>query len=143
MANFDIAYKRTIGAEGGYGNHPNDKGGETYMGISRRAHPDSKIWEIIDKVDKTGKTNRQISAELKKNTWLTHYVKDIYKKDYWNKFELDKVNYQRIANEIFDDAVNRGIGAAAYTCHIILGMPPQRKITKELLEKLKNYGTVR
>ena len=113
------------------------------MGISRRAHPDSKIWEIIDKVDKTGKTNRQITAELKKNTWLTHYVKDIYKKDYWNKFELDKVNYQRIANEIFDDAVNRGIGAAAYTCHIILGMPPQRKITKELLEKLKNYGTVR
>lgn len=140
MANFDIAYKRTVSAEGGYAHHPNDKGGETYMGISRRAHPDAKIWEIIDKIDKKGKSNLQISAELKKNTWLTHYVKEIYKKDYWNKFELDKVKYQRVANEIFDDAVNRGIGAAAYTCHIILGMPPQRKITRQLLDNLANYG---
>lgn len=140
MANFDIAYKRTVNSEGGYGNHPNDKGGETYMGISRRAHPNSKIWEIIDKVDKKGKTNRQITAELKKNTWLTHYVKDIYKKDYWNVFELDKVKSQRVANEIFDDAVNRGIGAAAYLCSLILGLTPQKKITKELLEKLKEYG---
>ena len=31
MANFDIAFRRTISAEGGYVNDPDDKGGETYM----------------------------------------------------------------------------------------------------------------
>ena len=67
MANFDIAFRRTISAEGGYVNDPNDKGGETYMGISRRAHPTSKIWTYIDKVDKKGKTNKQITAILKTN----------------------------------------------------------------------------
>lgn len=143
MANFEIAFKRTVNSEGGYGNHPNDKGGETYMGISRRAYPNAKIWEIIDKVDKKGKTNKQISAELKKNTWLTHYIKEIYKKEYWNKFELDKLKSQKMANEIFDDAVNRGIGAAAYMCCIILGIPAQKKITKELLDKLHSYVAVR
>ena len=34
MANFDIAFNRTIIAEGGYVNDPDDKGKETYMGIS-------------------------------------------------------------------------------------------------------------
>lgn len=139
MAKFDIAYKRTIATEGGYVNDPNDRGGETYMGISRKAHPNSKIWQYIDKVDKTGKTNSQITTVLKRNTLITHYVKQIYKSDYWDKFKLDDCNSQRIANEIFDDAVNRGVSAAAYICCIMLGITPVKKVTKELLDKLKNY----
>ena len=138
MANFDIAFRRTISAEGGYVNDPNDKGGETYMGISRRAHPTSKIWTYIDKVDKKGKTNKQITAILKTNNWLTHEIKEIYKKDYWNKFELDDCKSQKFSNEIFDDAVNRGVGMAAYIACIVLNLPAQKKISKELLWKLKN-----
>lgn len=139
MANFDIAFRRTISAEGGYVNDPNDKGGETYMGISRKAHPTSTIWSTIDKVDKKGKTNKQITKELKKNNWLTHEVRKIYKADYWDKFELDYCRLQRMANEIFDDAVNRGIGAAAYLACIVLGIPAKKKITKELLYAIKYY----
>lgn len=139
MANFDIAFRRTISAEGGYVNDPVDKGGETYMGISRKAHPASKIWSYIDKVDKSGKTNKQITAELKKNNWLTYEVKQIYKKDYWDKFQLDKCKFQKMANEIFDDAINRGIGAAAYLVCVVLGIPPKRKITNELLKALREY----
>lgn len=139
MANFDIAFRRTISAEGGYVNDPNDKGGETYMGISRKAHPTSIIWNTIDKVDKKGKTNKQITNELKKNNWLTHQIKNIYKADYWDKFELDYCRLQRMANEIFDDAVNRGVGAAAYLAAITLGVPAQKKITKELLYAIRYY----
>lgn len=136
MANFDIAFRRTVSAEGGYVNDPDDKGGETYMGISRKAHPTSKIWSYIDKVNKKGKTNKQITEELKKNNWITHEVRLIYKADYWDKFHLDRCRFQRISNEIFDDAVNRGIGAAAYTACGLLGIPPQRKITPQLINKL-------
>ena len=139
MAKFDIAYQRTIAAEGGYVNDPNDKGGETYMGISRKAHPNSSIWRIIDKVDKKGKTNKQITTELRKNNHLTHQIKLIYKEKYWDVFELDDCKMQRFANEIFDDAVNRGIGSAAYLTCIVLGIRPQKKVTKELINKIKSY----
>ena len=50
MARFDEAIKKILDHEGGYVNNPKDKGGETYMGISRKAHPKSKVWSIIDKV---------------------------------------------------------------------------------------------
>lgn len=138
MANFDIAFRRTISAEGGYVNDPDDRGGETYMGISRKAHPTSKIWTYIDKVDKKGKTKKQITAILKKNNWLTAEVKQIYKKDYWDKFELDYCKSQKFSNEIFDDAVNRGVGMAAYIAAIVLDIPAKKQVTKELLWKLKN-----
>ena len=138
MANFDIAFRRTISAEGGYVNDPDDKGGETYMGISRKAHPTSNIWSYIDKVDKKGKSNKQITAILKNNNWLTHEVKQIYKKYYWDKFELDECKSQKFSNEIFDDAVNRGVGMAAYIACIVLDMPPRKQVTKDLLWRLKN-----
>lgn len=140
MAKFDIAYQRTIVAEGGYVNDPADKGGETYMGISRKAHPKSSIWPIIDKVDKRGKTNRQITDILKRNTQLTHKIKVLYKTTYWDTFSLDDCKMQKFANELFDDAVNRGIGSAAYVANIVFGLPPVRKVTKELLTKIKTYG---
>ena len=37
MADFRLAYKKIEAAEGGYVNDPDDKGGETYKGISRKA----------------------------------------------------------------------------------------------------------
>ena len=63
---------------------------------------------------------------------------EIYKKDYWDKFELDDCKSQKFSNEIFDDAVNRGVGMAAYIACIVLNLPAQKKVTKELLWKLKN-----
>ena len=33
MASFTKAFAKTVAAEGGYVNNPNDKGGETYMGM--------------------------------------------------------------------------------------------------------------
>lgn len=139
MADFNIAFKRTIGAEGGYVNDPDDRGGETYMGISRKAHPTSVIWKYVDNVDKRGKTNKQITDALKRNRWLTYEVKEIYRKLYWDKFQLDYCNSQRMANEIFDDAVNRGVAAAAYLTAVSLGIPAKRKITLELLKAIKDY----
>mgnify|MGYP002957326922 CR=1 FL=1 len=39
MANFNEEFKKVILVEGGYVNDPDDAGGETYLGISRRYNP--------------------------------------------------------------------------------------------------------
>ena len=139
MANFDKSFDKLILTEGGYVNDPDDKGGETYLGISRVHHPDSLMWPLIDTVKESYGT-KGITKVLKENEAIINEAKSIYKEDYWNKFDLDNVNNQKIAHEIFDDAVNRGVGAATKTLRLILGMELNNKIDKELLNKIKEYG---
>ena len=111
MANFKEAFEKVIFNEGGYVNDPDDRGGETYMGISRKAHPNSIIWKHIDKITAKYKTPKVITKYLKQNKELTREIECLYKSDYWMKFNLDKEKSQRLANQIFDSAVNRGVSA--------------------------------
>lgn len=121
MADFNIAFNKVVFHEGGYANDPDDKGGETYMGISRRAHPSSNIWYHIDKVTKKYTKVSDINNELKKNNSLTKEIKEIYRVNYWKPFDLDTYTSQRLANQIFDNAVNRGVSA-----------------TKKMIQRVKN-----
>lgn len=111
MANFKEAFEKVVYNEGGYVNDPDDAGGETYMGISRRAHPNSIIWKHVDKITAKYKTFKTITKYLKQNKELTKEIECIYKSDYWMKFNLDKEKSQRLANQIFDSAVNIGVSA--------------------------------
>lgn len=111
MADFKQAFKKIIFNEGGYANDPDDAGGETYMGISRRAHPNAIIWKHVDAVTAKYKTAKEINANLKDNAELNKEIEAIYKSDYWNVFNLDNEKSQRLATQIFDDAVNRGVNA--------------------------------
>ena len=111
MASFKEAFEKVIFNEGGYVNDPDDKGGETYMGLSRKAHPNAIIWKHIDKVTAKFKTPKTITKYLKQNNELTKEIECIYKSDYWMVFNLDKEKSQRLANQIFDSAVNRGVSA--------------------------------
>lgn len=86
---FDKAFERVIGHEGGYVNDARDPGGETKYGISKRAYPFADI----------------------KNLTLDQ-AKDIYLRDYWNKLHLDELP-ACVRFDMFDAAVNSGIGAAA------------------------------
>ena len=47
---FECAFKKVMKHEGGYSHDPDDHGAETYMGISRRYHPDWNGWIYIDDV---------------------------------------------------------------------------------------------
>jgi lysozyme family protein len=84
--NFDTAFSRLIGHEGGYVNDPRDPGGETKYGISKRAYPD---------VDIKGLTADQAAA--------------IYLRDYWNRARCSELP-PPVAFQVFDTAVNSGIG---------------------------------
>ena len=89
---FEEALKLVGLAEGGYSNHPDDKGGETCMGISRVAHPDSEIWEMIDKWKERGNTSPQALTKLAKND--PHFVKlvnGIYRGLYWQSCRCDEL----------------------------------------------------
>ena len=92
MKTFDSAFEELIGIEGGYVNDPVDAGGETKYGISKRAFPNEDI----------------------KNLTLQQ-AKQIYYKHYWNtrRMNLDVISDPVIAKELFDTAVNMGVGTAA------------------------------
>lgn len=137
MANFKIAFDRTMKHEGGYANDPNDKGGETYMGVARNSHPACGIWKYVDELTAQGKTPYAINAALKKNAAVQNIIMILYKQKYWDVFELDKVKRQSVANEIFDDAVNRGVGSATKLAKSIFGFRADTKITKEFLTRLQ------
>ena len=139
MASFDKAYKRVQQVEGGYVFDPDDRGGETYKGISRKAHSNSEIWNIIDDVKKEHGT-KEINNILNHNEVLQKLVRNIYKTEYWDVFELDNLKSQGMANEIFDDAVNRGVGAACRILCDTLGISRISRPTSELLKVLHEYG---
>lgn len=109
MADFSIAYKITMGHEGGYSDHPNDRGSATFAGISRKYHPTWNGWLIIDRY----KQLPAFPGNLKGNQALEEQVFYFYKKNFWDVNKLDQINSQEIANEVFDTGVNMGYKVAA------------------------------
>jgi lysozyme family protein len=81
---FDDAFALVIGVEGGYVNNPEDPGGETKFGISKRRYPTIDI----------------------KNLTIDQ-AKVIYRRDYWDAHDLDPRPW-REALLVFDCAVNGG-----------------------------------
>lgn len=138
MADFNIALAKVLKKEGGYVNDPIDKGGETYKGISRKFHGDDIMWVYIDRCkDECHGINEEFKKKIDSNTLIANQVALIYKKDYWNPFALDRVTNQKVAEQVFDDAVNRGVGAACKLCCSLLGLPVSSKPTKKLLLALE------
>ena len=98
MTAFDQAFGILIGHEGGYTNNPDDPGGETNWGISKRSYPDVDIANLTE-----------------------DGAKEIYKRDYWDKLYLDTAP-PPLALIIFDAAVNNGVGAATKFLQAGLGV---------------------
>lgn len=139
MADFNSEFDKLILAEGGYINDPDDNGGETYLGISRKANPKWAGWSAIDKIKKQYGT-KNITARLKKDVALTNSAKFYYKTNYWDVMDLDDVPSQRIAHEIFDTGVNMGVAAAIRIAQKVCGMTVTGKWSSELYYNLIKYG---
>ena len=108
MADFKVAYNRTMGAEGGYSNNPNDAGGETWKGVARKKNPSWAGWPIVDQIKK----NAGFPGTLKDDSILEGQVQKFYKEFFWDCFRGDNIANQSIANEMFDTGVNCGPGIA-------------------------------
>ena len=81
---FNNCFDRLIGHEGGYVNDPNDPGGETKWGVSKRSYPHLDI--------------PQLTRE---------HAKEIYKKDFWDAVQAEKLP-MAVTYQLFDFAVNSG-----------------------------------
>jgi lysozyme family protein len=88
MADFNTAVALVLKHEGGLVDNPQDPGGLTNFGISKRAYPSLDIANLT--VDD---------------------AKAIYQRDYWKPFMEQEVD-QRIANCALDCAVNQGLAVA-------------------------------
>lgn len=86
---FKKAIEVILKHEGGYINHPNDPGGETKYGISKRAFPNEDI----------------------KNLTIER-AKEIYLKKYWEPLNLCLIHDENLALHLFDHAVNAGTKTA-------------------------------
>lgn len=95
--NFDQAFERLLGHEGGYVFDRRDPGGETKFGISARSYP----------------------AEDIKNMTLER-AKAIYLRDYWGPAGCDAVP-EPIKFDLFDMAVNSGVSTALKTLQRAVG----------------------
>lgn len=139
MADFLKAIDKLLFNEGGYVNDSDDRGGETYKGISRKYHKDDAMWDKIDSYKKQyGVGTRAFKNALNKDEDIANNVRDIYKKEYWDKLGLDDVKHQNVAEELFDDAVNRGVGAVSKLLSMLFGMKKTTKPTDEIKDKIKN-----
>jgi len=92
VVTFDMAFERLIGHEGGYVNHPEDPGGETNWGITLRTAREAGY---------TG-SMRDLTREQ---------AREIYRIAYWQRARCDEFD-GAIAFQVFDAAVNHGIGNA-------------------------------
>lgn len=94
MSLFAPALAVTLKWEGG---ETVDTGGYTKWGISKKAYPNLDIKNM---------TRAQMES--------------IYKRDYWDRIQGDKISDQGAANYLFDYAVNAGTGAAVKAAQTVL-----------------------
>lgn len=85
---FDQAITHILANEGGYVNDPDDPGGETNYGISKRSYPAMDIRNMTEQG-----------------------ARDIYRRDYWDRCRCDELQ-DGVALLVFDAAVNHGPGKA-------------------------------
>lgn len=128
MANFEIAYEKTLAAEGGYKLHTvkGDKGGMTFAGISRNNWPDWAGWQLIDAGKTTGP---RIEAS----------VKAFFKVYFWDKICGDQIGFQGVADAIYDFAVNAGLSTAVKKVQRIVGAVQDGVFGPKTFSKLNAY----
>jgi lysozyme family protein len=106
--NFRKAMKPLLAHEGGFSNHPRDRGGATMKGVIQRVYDGYR----------RGRSLEPQSVQLISDAELM----DIYKRDYWDKVRGDDLP-AGVDYCVFDGAVNSGPGQAAKWLQRALRMP--------------------
>jgi len=114
MDNFLVAINRVLGIEAGLVDDPNDPGGVTKWGISKRSYPN---------LDITNLTRDQAVA--------------LYHRDFWSVLGLDSLPLS-IASQILDFAVNSGGDIAKRALQRAVGVAPDGVVGGHTLAALKS-----
>lgn len=125
MSNFDKAVNKVLLHEGGFVNHPNDRGGATNWGITQKVYEDF--------------IGRSVSIDEIKNMPKGNAVR-IYKEQYWDKVKGDEIKSYAIAFALFDQAVNRGHVSATKQAQKVLDIYPDGIFGNETLKHINNFN---
>ena len=109
--------------EGGYVNHPNDKGGCTNSGVT------ISTYQYYFGKNKTCEDLKKITE----NEWLT-----IFRFGYWNRFKADRINNQSIANLLVDWVYMSGVNAIK-KAQAQLGVKTDGVVGEVTLKAINNY----
>lgn len=96
QSDWGTAIEFVLKEEGGYGIDPNDAGGETNFGISKRRYPNEDIKNMTE-----------------------DRARELYRKDFWQKLRCDELP-SPLAIAVFDAAVNQGENGAGRMLQIAL-----------------------
>ncbi|MGB4817554.1 MAG: glycosyl hydrolase 108 family protein, partial [Saprospiraceae bacterium] len=110
---FDKAIERCLGHEGGYSNDPDDPGGETQWGISKRSYPSLNIKDL---------TREQAIA--------------LYHRDFWNKIGGESFPTS-IGFQLMDFAINSGPSTALRALQRAVGVADDGHIGPFTLAAIK------
>ena len=117
--NYDHCLEMVLHHEGGYVDHPDDPGGETNMGITKR------VWE------EWGGEKDMIDLEVED-------VRPIYRENYWDRVKGDHLP-SGLDLCVFDFGVNAGTGRAAKLLQKLVGATPDGAIGPNTLAKVDNF----
>ncbi|MDD2996358.1 MAG: glycosyl hydrolase 108 family protein [Paludibacter sp.] len=134
MADYRHAIAKVLKHEGGYVNDPDDTGGETYKGVSRKNWPRWTGWAFVD----VAKKQDNFPASLGKISALQDSVMSFYRDNFWNKVGGDQIDDQDIADMLVDAAVNEGIKPAVRRAQKIVGIAQTGDFSEELKTKLNS-----
>jgi lysozyme family protein len=103
MATLELAMPYLKENEGGWSYITGDSGGMTYIGISRKNHPEWAGWAIIDSLNLPVHDASACNQILDANPHICLFVNDFYSRNYWR---YDGIQNQDVATKLFDGAVN-------------------------------------
>lgn len=116
---FDAYFSQVVVAEGGYVNDPDDPGGETKYGISKRAYPGENIKDMT-----------------------LERAKEIYRRDYWGPAGCDTVP-DPVKLPLFDMAVNAGVKGAVVALQWAVGAVPDGILGPATIQSITSMSPAR
>ena len=119
--NFETCLKEVLKHEGGYVDHPQDPGGATNLGVTKR------VWEEWVNCTVTKGEIKSLTPEL---------VAPLYRKKYWDVCRCDDLP-AGLDYVVFDIAVNSGPGRAAKFLQSAVGATPDGRIGPNTLVCVK------
>ena len=117
MANFLLAIDKILENEGLLSNDPDDTGKLTKYGISQKTYPNKDI----------------VNLSLDR-------AKELYKRDYWDKVKGDAIYSQKVAESIFDFAVNGGVATSSKLAQRVVGADDDGIIGSNTIAMINSFS---
>lgn len=116
MKMFKASMKYEVGnLVNGYVKDPDDMGGETVYGITRKGFPKLKVWASLDKLNGiVAKRGYKIPQDEMEE------IERVYYTNFYKKANIGAFDDEALAMQVFDWSINSGVSRAVKTLQTIM-----------------------